>query len=165
MHSARGKSCSFRITGRFLCVALPLLLILCGCGTSRVYRYPYGVVAGVLKDKFVKHQDDMSAEKPDVSESDGAFDISLMSNLDYYFGIGTDISLERKTPDTSEVTVTVTEYYKSWSYRSRNMDMEKEFLDILEKRLKTGKWDRLPWQKKKEICKDILPAVFRNFGK
>ena len=146
-------------------MALPLLLFLCGCGTSRIYNHPYGQVAGILKARFVKKQDDMAVEKPVVNESDGSLEITLMSNFDFYFGIGTEIALERKTPDTSKVTVTVTEYYKSWSYRSRNMEMEKEFLDILETRLKTGKWDRLPWQKRKEVSQDLLPAVFRNFGK
>jgi hypothetical protein len=141
---------------------MPLLILLFGCGTSRTYDYPYETVAKVLKDKFVVNHNAFQTTKPEVYEKGKKLDISFQAELDYYFSIGTDIALDSKTPKSSVVSVIIIEYYKSWSYDSRSLKMEKEFLDILGKRLETGKWEKLPWEKPKEINKDIIPAIIED---
>lgn len=143
---------------------LPILIILVGCGTSRTYDYPYETVAAVLKDKLIVNHDDFKNKKPVIYDTDGILDIYFESDIDYYFSIGTDISVRSKNAKTSTVTAKVIEYYKSWSYQSRSKKMERQFLDILGKRLKTGKWEKLPWEKKKDINRDLIPAIIEDIN-
>ena len=141
---------------------IPLSIFLAGCGTPRTFDYSYDKVANVLKDKLVKHHNDFITTVPVVEESGENLEVSFEAVVDFYFSIGVDISLKSKNAKTSIVTAEIIEYYKSWSYQSRNKKMEKEFLNILAKRLKTGKWERLPWQKKEEINTSILPAILED---
>jgi hypothetical protein len=141
---------------------IPLLILLVGCGTSKTYDYRYEEVAKVLKDKFVITHDEFLTSKPVVYEKGEVLEISFGSNFDYYFSLGIDISLKSKNAKVSIVKIKVMEYYKAWSYESRSIKMEKQFLDILEKRLETGKWEKFPWQNKKEVNTDIIPAILED---
>jgi len=141
---------------------IPILSLLVGCGTTKTYNYPYEKVAEVLKEKFVVNQDDFLKSKPEVNEADDTLDISFVSDFDFYFSIGVDISLKSENAKVSIVRAKVTEFYKSWGYESRSIKMEKQFLDSLDKKLKTGKWEKLPWEKKKEVNKDIISGILED---
>ena len=139
-----------------------ILILLVGCGTTKTYDCRYEEVAKVLKDKFVVTHDEFLTSKPVVYEKGDVLEISFGSNFDYYFSLGIDISLKSKNAKVTIVKVKVMEYYKAWSYESRSKKMEKQFLDILGKRLETGKWEKLPWEKKKEVNTDIIPAILED---
>ena len=140
------------------------LLFLVGCGTVKTIPYPYEKVADTLKDKFVKQDDEFATTKPQVTETPKQMEVLFSVDVDFYFSITPMITIKKKGDKETEIVVKVTEYFKSWSYQSRNKKMEKEFIATLEKRLKTGKWETLPWKKKENIDQSIFSAIFNNIG-
>ena len=145
-------------------ISLLSILLLTACGTVQTIKYPYQTVAEVLKERFVKQHDAFKTTKPRFDTYDDSMTISFDVEVDFYFAISPEISIRKEEKDESSITVKVVEYYKSWSYQARNKKMEAEFIDTLKKRLKTGKWDKLPWEKKENLNPSIFSAVFRGFG-
>ena len=143
---------------------LIILLFLVGCGTVQTIPYPYKTVADVLKGKFVKKYDAFTTTKPQITETPETMEILFSVDVDFYFSITPLITIKKKGDKETEFVIKVTEYFKSWSYQSRNKKMEKEFIATLEKRLKTGKWEIMPWKKKENINQSIFSAIFKNIG-
>jgi hypothetical protein len=143
---------------------LSLLILLTGCGMTRTLNYPYTEVAEVLKNKFAKSDDDFKSKKTLISDSDNAMELLLDIKFDFYYAIIADIDLKAKGSHSSVITLTITENFKSWSYKSRNKKLEKKFMAVLEKRLKTGKWDAMPWTDKENRSSSIFSAMFTNVG-
>ena len=141
-----------------------MLLSVVGCGTVQTIPYPYKTVSDVLKEKFVKKYDAFTTTKPQVTETPGTMEILFSVDVDFYFSITPLITIKKKSEKETELVIKVTEYFKSWSYQSRNKKMEKEFIATLQKRLKTGKWETMPWKKKENIDQSIFSAMFKNIG-
>ncbi len=141
-----------------------MLLLLVGCGTVQTIPYPYNRVAEALKGKFVTKYDAFTTTKPQVTETKENMEIIFSVDVDFYFSITPMISIKHRDSKETEITVKVTEYFKSWSYQSRNKKMEKEFIATLKKRLDTGKWEILPWKKKENISTSVFSAMFNNIG-
>jgi len=131
---------------------------------TRTLNYPYPEVAKVLKEKFAKKDDDFKAKKTLLSDSDSQMELFCDVKFDFYYAILADISLEAKDTNSSLITIKIIENFKSWSYKSRNKKLEKKFMAILEKRLKTGKWDEMPWKNKENRSSSIFSAMFTNVG-
>ena len=156
-----GLSCGHtgKVRAHFLFPVLVALFI-SGCSTSRTFEYPYPVVASALKEKFGK-DDDFNMVRAKMEDDDNAMNIAVISNVNFDFSLDAAITAEKKGDKETAVTASVTEHYRKWDYNSRNELMEQEFLDLLEKRIKTGKWEQLPWEKKKELKKkNIFSAIF-----
>jgi len=131
---------------------------------TRTLNYPYPEVAKVLKDKFAKKDDDFKAKKTLILDSESKMELSFDVKFDFYYAILADISLEAKDSASSLITIKLTENFKSWSYKSRNKKLEKKFMAVLEKRLKTGKWEKMPWKNKENRSSSIFSAMFTNIG-
>ncbi len=141
-----------------------IFLFFVGCGTVQTIPYSYKTVSDVLKEKFVENGDAFATIKPQVTESKGEMEILFSVDVDFYFSITPMITIKEKSSKETYITIKVTEYFKSWSYQSRNKNMEKEFIATLEKRLKTGNWEKMPWRKKENINQSIFSAIFGDIG-
>lgn len=143
---------------------LPFFLLLIGCGMTRTLNYPYPEVAKVLKDKFARQDDAFKPNKSLILDTEKKMEILYDEKFDFYYALVADMTLEEKDSKSSQISLKITENFKSWSYKSRNKQLEKKFLAVLEKRLKTGKWDELPWMKKENRSSSIFSAMFTNVG-
>lgn len=88
------------------------------------------------------------AVSPEIEEEPGYMYMYIQDNIDFFLVIKTKIKLKKGDDTTSEIMIRINKYNRQWSYSKRLEDMEKEFFQCLNKRMKTGKWDPLPWHVK-----------------
>ena len=141
-----------------VCAAVSLT----GCSTSRVVPYPYDVVSSVLKEKFGGKGDRFDHSDPDVSEDGDSLEISFESNVDFDYAVSMTLGAARMRgeKDKCSVSAKIREHLRNWEYQSRSERMEKLFLDCLERRLKTGEWGELPWERE-----ELRSGMFSNLFK
>jgi len=126
---------------------------LTGCATSREIPYPYKDVSAVLKKKFGGKEDRFDHSVPKISEKKESLTISFDSNIDFDYAVSIKLTASsvKEAPGKCAVSAKIVEHLRDWQYQARSEKMEKLFLDILEKRMATEKWEELPWRR--EECR------------
>ena len=144
------ESDCFSAAARFLALALLALFVFTGCATSRGLSYPYAEVTAVLKNKFGGKKDMFDHTVTDISETKDELTISFDSNVDFDYAVSVKLTASRLggASDKCAVSAKIVEHLRDWQYQARSERMENLFLDVLEKRMATGRWDELPWRRK-----------------
>ena len=142
-------------------VLLAVSAVLTGCATARTIPYPYDDVASALKQRFVDKRDRFDHTKPKVSETKDTISISFDSNVDFNYAVSVKLTARRaiERPSECDVTAKIVEHLRDWEFRSRSEEMEKLFLECLEKRMKTGRWEEMPWRRE-EARSGFFPKLF-----
>ena len=96
----------------------------------------------------MKKDKHFQAVSPELDEKPGYIYMYIHDNIDFFLVIRTKIKLKKNEDATSQIMIRINEYNRQWSYSKRVKDMEKAFFQCLEKRMKTGEWDPLPWHVK-----------------
>lgn len=123
------------------------LFVLTSCSTTRTVNFKYDEVSKVLKEHFVENYDEFKQSKPNLKESSGALTVYFESPVDFFYGVKVTLGAERIDNEKTDVSAWIIEDHRTfWGYTGRNKKLEKEFLDVVEKRLKSGKWQRMPWR-------------------
>lgn len=129
---------------------LPMLLMLCACFRGKPLNYPFKDVAQVLKKEFTKDKDAFEYHKPEIEEEPGYLYLYQPKYIDFYLILHITIKLKEdaENKNASQIMIQIKEYNRQWKYGVREKEMEKDFFTALENRMKTGKWETLPWDKK-----------------
>ena len=143
-----------------LLYALPIVpLLLCSCFQGRPINYPFNDVSAALKQKFTR-ADKQSFEytAPKIEDSPGYFYLYFEKNLNFFKYIKTEIKLKKDSEKTSKIMIRINEHNRQWNYSMRQEDKEQELYDKLVRRLATGKWESMSWERKKfgNLKKDEL---------
>ncbi|MCK5845715.1 MAG: hypothetical protein KAG97_13460 [Victivallales bacterium] len=129
-----------------LCV---LALFMTACSTTRVVDFKYDDVSALLKKRFVSDYDEFEQTKPTVTEKPGDLRLSFESPVNFFYSVKVTLGADRLDVGKTKLATRIIEDHRGfWGYSGRNKKMEKSFLDILEERLKTQKWKRMPWRLK-----------------
>ena len=123
---------------------------LAGCATKRTIPYSFEATTAAIKERFAKENKLLQSIKPKVEETNDRLDVSFDSFIDYYYSVSSEIAVSRLegAPNACEVSTKVREHLNGWGYQSRSNKLEKQILDCIEQRMKTGKWEKLPWRRK-----------------
>jgi hypothetical protein len=124
-----------------------VISILCSCASSRDFNVDYMTVSQAMKERFVKNEWTVSTTiKSIVKEKN---DELYIRYYDWQFPdtkIRCDIDIEPQGETFSTVYVYV-KNHGSWFYPfNYNWWLGEEVLDLLEKRLESGRWGRLSWE-------------------
>lgn len=88
---------------------------------------------------------DFQPEAPVFEEEPGYMYLYITDNIDFYLVLFTEIKLKKQDDKTSQIMIRINEHNRQWNYSLRQEQMEQDFFNCLEERLKTGRWKRLPW--------------------
>ncbi len=124
--------------------------VLAGCSTSRKIPYSFEATTAAIKAKLAKNNKLLQSVKPKVQETPDHFQVSFDSFIDYYYSVWSEVAVTRlkDDPNACEISAKVKEQLNGWGYQSRSNKLENELLDCVEQRMKTGKWEKLPWRRK-----------------
>ena len=135
------------------------LFALTSCSTTRTVNCKYDVVSKVLKDRFVKNYDEFKQSKPEVTERAGGLILYFESPVDFFYGVNVTLGAKKSKDENNTVLSAwiIEDHRTFWGATGRNKVMEKQLLGIVEKRLKDGKWQRMPWRPvKKRVNRERL---------
>lgn len=131
------------------------LFVLTSCSATRTINFKYDEVSKVLKDRFVKNYDEFKQSKPNVTEKGGKLTLYFESPVDFFYGVNVTLGAKRSEDENKTVLSAwiIEDHRTFWGATGRNKVMEKQLMGIVEKRLKDGKWQRMPWRpvKKKKV--------------
>ncbi len=123
--------------------------LLAGCATKRTIPYSFEATTAAIKAKLAKNNRLLESIKPKVQETPDHFQVSFDSFIDYYYSVWSEVAVARlkDNPNACEISAKVKERLGGWGYQARSETLEKELLDCVEERMKTGKWEKLPWRR------------------
>ena len=128
------------------------LFVLTSCSTQRVVNFKYDEVSKILKNRFVTNYDEFKQSKPKVTERPGELSLYFESPVDFFYGVEVTLGARKLDCRNTSVSAWIIEDHRTfWGYTGRNRDMEKDLLDVIQRRLRTGEWQRMPWRAKKEV--------------
>ena len=133
---------------RLLC-AVCAACSLVGCSTGRKIPYSFENTTTAVKKRLAQQNKLLRSAKPTVVETKDKLTVSFNSFVDYYYSVWSEIVVVRlkDDPNACEISAKVKEQFHSWGYQARSEKMEKQLLDCVEQRMKTGKWEKLPWRR------------------
>ena len=126
-------------------------LFIAACSTTRNVHCEYAKVADVLKKRFVFGYDEFKQTKPEMKETPGVLHLYFESPVDFFYGVNVSLLAKRIDDENTSVSAKIIEDNRTfWGYTGRSKELEKSFLDVIEKRLNGEPWEPMPWRRKKK---------------
>lgn len=118
-------------------------------GSRQVVAIPYAAVVAAARERFIRTYPGghfaLLAELGEDPEKN-RLDITFHEFIDYAHVMETDLRIISLDDGRTRIEATVTKFYRSWYFRSRQEALEKALLEVFAERLRTGSWPPFPWK-------------------